>query len=75
MRKPREPAPLLALALSPGMFAFEVEDIKILSLQECAMADKPVDAEGARVDLGFGNQYFDRWFNEKSSEQKSSSWC
>ena len=34
------------------------------------MADKPVDAEGARVDLGFGNQYFDRWFNQKSSEQK-----
>ena len=34
------------------------------------MADKPVDAEGARADLGFGNQYFDRWFKQKSSEQK-----
>ena len=34
------------------------------------MADKPVDAEGARADLGFGNQYFGRWFKQKSSEQK-----
>ena len=34
------------------------------------MADKPVDAEGARADLGFGNQYFDRWFKQNSSEQK-----
>ena len=34
------------------------------------MADKPVDAESARADLGFGNQYFDRWFKQKSSEQK-----
>jgi hypothetical protein len=34
------------------------------------MADKPVDTEGARADLGFGNQYFDRWFKQKSSEQK-----
>ena len=34
------------------------------------MADKPVDAEGARADRGFGNQYFDRWFKQKSSEQK-----
>ena len=34
------------------------------------MADKPVDAEGAHADLGFGNQYFDRWFKQKSSEQK-----
>jgi hypothetical protein len=34
------------------------------------MADKPVDTEGALADLGFGNQYFDRWFKQKSSEQK-----
>ena len=34
------------------------------------MADKPVDTEGARSDLGFGNQYFDRWFKQNSSEQK-----
>ena len=34
------------------------------------MADKPVDTEGARADLGFGNQYFDRWFKQKPSEQK-----
>ena len=34
------------------------------------MVDKPVDAEGARADLRFGNEYFDRWFKQKSSEQK-----
>ena len=34
------------------------------------MADKPVDTEGALADLGFGNQYFDRWFKQKPSEQK-----
>ena len=34
------------------------------------MADKPVDTEGARADLRFGNQYFDQWFKQNSPEQK-----
>jgi hypothetical protein len=34
------------------------------------MADKPVDTEGARADLRFGNQYFDQWFQQNSPEQK-----
>jgi hypothetical protein len=34
------------------------------------MADKPVDAEGARADLRFGNQYFDRWFKQDLPKQK-----
>ena len=28
------------------------------------MTDTPVDAEGARADLRFGKQYFDRWFKQ-----------
>ena len=34
------------------------------------MADKPVDTEGARADLRFGNQYFDRWFKQDLPKQK-----
>jgi hypothetical protein len=34
------------------------------------MADKPVDTEGARADLRFGNQYFDSWFKQDLPEQK-----
>jgi hypothetical protein len=34
------------------------------------MADKPVDTEGARADLRFGNQYFDRWFKQDIPKQK-----
>ena len=34
------------------------------------MADRPVDAEGARADLRFGNQYFDRWFKQTSLSKK-----
>jgi len=39
-------------------------------IQEGAMADKPVDTEGARADLRFGNQYFDRWFKQDLPKQK-----
>ena len=34
------------------------------------MADKPVDTEGARADLRFGNQYFDRWSKQDLPKQK-----
>ena len=34
------------------------------------MADKPGDTEGARADLRFGNQYFDRWFKQDLRKQK-----
>ena len=34
------------------------------------MADRSVDTEGARADLRFGNQYFDRWFKQNSPQQK-----
>ena len=34
------------------------------------MADKPVDTEGARADLRFGNQYFDSWFKQDLPKQK-----
>ena len=34
------------------------------------MADRPVDTEGARSDLLFGNQYFDRWFKVDLPKQK-----
>ena len=34
------------------------------------MADRPVDTEGARADLRFGNQYFDRWFTQDLPKQK-----
>jgi len=34
------------------------------------MADSPVDTEGARADLRFGNQYFDRWYKVDLPKQK-----
>ena len=34
------------------------------------MADKPVDTEGARAELRFGNQYFDSWFKQNLPKQK-----
>ena len=34
------------------------------------MADRPVDTEGARADLRFGNQYFDRWYKVDLPKQK-----
>ena len=34
------------------------------------MADRPVDTEGARADLRFGNQYFDRWYKVFLPKQK-----
>ena len=34
------------------------------------MADTPVDTEGARADLRFGKQYFDRWFEQDLPKQK-----
>ena len=37
------------------------------------MVDKPIDAEGARADLRFGNQYFDRWFKQDLPKQKEES--
>ena len=39
-------------------------------IQEGAMTDKPVDTEGARADLRFGNQYFDSWFKQDLPKQK-----
>ena len=39
-------------------------------IQEGAMADTPVDTEGARADLRFGKQYFDRWFKQNLPKQK-----
>ena len=34
------------------------------------MADTPVDTEGARADLRFGKQYFDRWFKQNLPKQR-----